>query len=117
MSEAHAREPATPSSRQFDAGLARDRTALAWTRTALTMAGNGILIARAAFLAHVVALGLATGVVMGVIAVITWRHGDLIYSERRLEAGGAQHQPEALRLLTAATLLTAAVAIVVTLAS
>jgi hypothetical protein len=81
------------------------------------MAGNGVLIARAAFTAHVVALGVAIGAVMSVIAVAAWRHGLETYSDRRLQSAGVRHQAEALRLLTAATLLTATVAIVVTLAS
>jgi hypothetical protein len=81
------------------------------------MAGTGVLIARAAFVAHVAALGVAIGAVMSVFAVTAWRHGLEIYSDRRLQSAGVHHQAEALRLLTAATLLTATVAIIVTLAS
>jgi len=103
--------------RRSDPGRAGDRTALAWTRSALNMAGTGVLIARAAFLAHIAALGVAIGAVMSLFAVTAWRHGLEIYSDRRLQSVGVRHQAEALRLLTAATLLTATAAIVVTLAS
>jgi len=48
------------------AGLARGRTALAWRRTALAFAGNGILLARSSDLWIVVAafavLALAAGI-------------------------------------------------------
>jgi uncharacterized membrane protein YidH (DUF202 family) len=116
-SERHAREPTAPAIGQFDPGLAGDRTMLAWTRSALNLAASGVLIARAAIVAHVVALGVVAAMVMAVIAVITWRHGLHIYSGRRHQTAEVHHQPKALRLLTAATLLTATVAIVVTLAA
>jgi putative membrane protein len=95
-----------------DPGLAGDRTALAWTRSALSIAGAGILIARAAFLAHLWALGVAEAIALAAVALLTYRHGQRIYPPRRRpdEAPARQHQASAFRLLTAATLATAVVA-------
>ena len=50
------------------------------------------------------------------MALLTWRHGQTIYRARGLADTFPQRQPGALGALTAATLLTAAVAIVVTIA-
>jgi len=47
-----------------DLGLARERTMLAWTRSALIVAASGTLIARAAFVGHLALLGVATAVAM-----------------------------------------------------
>jgi uncharacterized membrane protein YidH (DUF202 family) len=96
--------------------LASDRTALAWTRSALNMAGSGILIARAAFMADLDALGVASAIAIAAIALLTWRHGQRIDGDRGLQGSPAHHQPVALRWLTAATLLIGVVAIVVTVA-
>jgi Domain of unknown function (DUF202) len=99
-----------------DPGPARDRTALAWTRSALNLAGSGTLIAHAAFVANLDVLGVACAIGMATMAILTWRHGQTIYAERSALGTFRHHQPRALRRLTAATLLTAAVAIMVTLA-
>jgi uncharacterized membrane protein YidH (DUF202 family) len=96
--------------------LASDRTALAWTRSALNMAGSGILIARAAFMADLDALGVVVAIAVGVMALLTWRHGQAIFGERKLAGARSQHQQAALRRLTAGTVLIGAVAIVVTVA-
>ena len=80
------------------------------------MAGSGTLIARASFAAHLDVLGVATAIAMAAITLLTWRHGRAIYRERGVAGGFPDHHPDALRLLTAATLLTAAVATVVTIA-
>jgi uncharacterized membrane protein YidH (DUF202 family) len=96
--------------------LAPDRTALAWTRSALNIAGSGILIARAAFTADLDALGIASAVALAAVALLTWHHGQTIYGDRELEGVLPHHQPVALRWLTAATLLIGVVAIVVTVA-
>jgi uncharacterized membrane protein YidH (DUF202 family) len=99
-----------------DPGGARERTSLAWTRSALNMAASGTLIARAAFAAHLVALGIASAVAMGAMALFTWDHGRAIYRDRGLAGGFPHHQPGALELLTAATLVIAFIAVVVTIA-
>jgi uncharacterized membrane protein YidH (DUF202 family) len=66
-----------------DPGLARERTALAWTRSALAMAASGVLIARAAFVGHLRVLGVVSAVEMAMLAALTWRHGQAIYREHR----------------------------------
>jgi len=98
-------------------GLAAERTELAWTRSALNMAASGLLIARSAFLADLDALGVASAIAMALMAFLTWRHGQAIYRRRGLAAGLPHPQATALRLLTAATIVTALVAILVTVAT
>jgi uncharacterized membrane protein YidH (DUF202 family) len=99
-----------------DPGLARERTALAWTRSALTMAASGVLIARAAFVGHLPGLGVVSAVGMAVLSALTWRNGQAIYRERREPWMPQRRQMAAFGLLTAATMLIAAIAIVVTVA-
>ena len=98
-----------------DPGLARDRTALAWTRSALNMAASGTLIARAAFTAHLDVLGVASAVAMAMLALLTWRHGQAMYRERR-DPPMSPHLPTGeFVLLTAATVLTATIAMLVSI--
>jgi uncharacterized membrane protein YidH (DUF202 family) len=73
----------TPPPDRDDPGLARERTALAWTRSALTMAASGVLIARAAFVGHLPVLGVISTVSMAVLSGLTWRNGQATYRERR----------------------------------
>ena len=80
------------------------------------MAASGTLIARAGFAAHLDALGVASAVAMATMALLTWRHGQTIYRDRSRAGTVPRQQPGAFGALTAATLLTAAVAIVVTIA-
>jgi uncharacterized membrane protein YidH (DUF202 family) len=96
--------------------LARERTALAWTRSALNLAASGTLIARAAFTAHLDVLGLASAVAMASLALLTWRHGRGIYLARGVPGTFPHHERGALGLLTAATLVTATVSMVIILA-
>lgn len=98
-----------------DPGQARSRTALAWTRSALNMAGSGVLMARAGFTAHLDGLGTALAVGMSLLAAFTWLHGRAILRARGTAAAFPHHQLGALLLLTSATVLTALLAIVVTL--
>lgn len=97
-------------------GLARERTALAWTRSALTMAASGVLIARAAFVGHLALLGVVSAIAMAILSALTWRNGQAIYRERREPWMPQRLQMAAFGLLTAATVLIAAIAIVVTVA-
>ena len=105
----------TSGSEADDPGLARERTALAWTRSALNMAASGTLIARAAFVERLDALGVLIAIAMAVLTMLTWRHGRLVYDMRRNPGALPHHQTGALGLLTTATVLTAAIAVVVTL--
>ncbi len=80
------------------------------------MAASGTLIARGAFLAGLDTVGVASAIIMALLAMLTWRHGRAIYDDRRIVGAYPHHQTGALSLLTAATVLTAGVAIVVTVA-
>lgn len=100
---------------RFDPGLARDRTALAWTRSGLNLLAVGTLIARAAFVAHLDVIGVVTAAVAAALALLTWRHGNVLYRERELEGSQAHHQPGALGFLMAVTVISAVVALVVTI--
>ena len=106
----------TPPPDRDDPGLARERTALAWTRSALTMAASGLLIARAAFVGHLPALGVVSAVATAILSALTWRNGQAIYRERRDAFSPQRRQTTAFGLLTVATVLIAATAIVVTVA-
>jgi uncharacterized membrane protein YidH (DUF202 family) len=109
-------DPPTRDKEPIDPGLARARTELAWTRSGLSMAASGALIARAAFTAKLDALGVVIAVAMATIALLTWRHGRAIYELRRRPDAHLALQTGAFGLLTAATLLIAVAAVVVTLA-
>jgi hypothetical protein len=99
-----------------DHGLARERTALARTRSALNIAASGTLIARAAFVEHLSVLGVVTAVAMATLSALTWRHGQVIYRQRHPPGMTPHVQTSALGLLTAATVLIAAIAVIVTTA-
>jgi hypothetical protein len=53
---------------------------------------------------------------MAMMALLTWRHGQRILSDRALPETRSHDQPAALRMLTAGTVLIGAVAVVVTVA-
>jgi uncharacterized membrane protein YidH (DUF202 family) len=89
--------------------------ALAWTRSALNLAVSGTLIARAAFAAHLAALGIACAVAMAMTALLTWRHGQAIYRERRSRGTSPRLQMSEFAFLSVATVLTAAIGILVSI--
>jgi uncharacterized membrane protein YidH (DUF202 family) len=99
-----------------DPGLARERTSLAWTRSGLSIAASGALIVRGCLSAHLDALGIVIAVVMAIVAISVWRHGQETYSEPGLSAPDRRRQSGILAGLTIATVLTALLAIVVTFA-
>ena len=115
MTPAHGRAGASGDATRFDPGLARDRTALAWTRSALSMLAIGTLIARAAFEADLDVLAVIAAVATLALALLTWRQGNLLYRERGVDSSEPDHQPGALGLLMSTTLLIAIVALVVTI--
>ncbi len=80
------------------------------------MAASGTLIARAAFVGDLPVLGLASAIAMAALALVTWHHGHLIYRERRGAGRSPPLQAVEFRLLTAATVVIAAIAILVTIA-
>jgi hypothetical protein len=62
------------------------------------MAVSGTLIARAAFAAHLAALGIACAVAIAMTALLTWRHGQAIYRERRSRGTSPRPPNERVRL-------------------
>jgi uncharacterized membrane protein YidH (DUF202 family) len=99
---------------RFDPGLARDRTALAWTRSALGMLAIGTLIARAATEADLNGIAVIVAIATLAVGLLTWRQGNALYRERAVDSSEPHHQPGALGFLMSVTLLIAAVALVVT---
>jgi uncharacterized membrane protein YidH (DUF202 family) len=115
LSPAARRPDGGADTRQFDPGLARDRTALAWTRSALSLLAIGTLIARAAFNERQNFLGALTAVVTAALGLVTWRHGRVLYRDRAVAGVEPHHQPGALGFLMIAALAAAAVALIVTI--
>jgi uncharacterized membrane protein YidH (DUF202 family) len=115
LTAAHGRVGGSGDTTRLDPGLARDRTALAWTRSALGMLAIGTLIARAAFEADLDVLAVIAAVATLAVALVTWRQGNLLYRERAVDHSESQHQPGALGFLMSTTLLIAVVALVVTI--
>jgi uncharacterized membrane protein YidH (DUF202 family) len=95
-------------------GQPRERTALAWTRSALNMAAGGTLITRASFEAHLDVLAILIAILMAAMSFLIWQHGRTIYRARGRAGAFPHHQQGVLALLTAATLLVAGFALVIT---
>ena len=104
--------PATESSID-DPSQARERTALAWTRSALNMAAVGILIVRGAFEGQLDALGVASAIALAALSGLTWNRGRIIYRLRRGPGFHLAVETESFWLLTLATVAVAVLAIVV----
>jgi hypothetical protein len=99
-----------------DPGLARERTGLAWTRSALSVAASGALIARACLSAHLDVLGTLIAILMGVLTLVVWRSGQETQAEPGPPDAVLRRQAGALAGLTTVTMVTALLAIIVTLA-
>jgi hypothetical protein len=80
------------------------------------MAASGTLIARAAFVGHLPVLGVASAVAMASLSALIWRHGQAIFGGRHQPSMAPQVQTRAFSLLTGATVLTAVIAAIVTIA-
>ena len=76
-----------------DPGLARARTSLAWTRTALSFAAVGVVVLRK---------DIVAGLIILAVAPVIWRLGHLTH-----------HRPGRLKLVTATIVAIALVALVV----
>jgi type VI protein secretion system component VasK len=77
------------------------------------MAASGVLIARAAFVGDLPVLGVVSALGMTILSALTWRNGQAIYRERREPWRPEHRQAAAFGVLTAVTVLIAAIAIVV----
>ena len=84
-----------PGDEESDPGLARARTSLAWTRTALSFAAVGAVVLKK---------NLIPGLLIMAAAPVIWQLGRL-----------AHHLPGRLRLVTATIVVVALVALAVTL--
>ncbi len=74
-----------------DAGLAVERTALAWRRTAAASCTAAALLAHHAFVVHhplVVGTGFAATVLLLVVTVLGWRRNRLLRRGSRSPAAG-----------------------------
>ena len=98
-----------------DPGLAPERTALAWTRSALSVAASGALIVRACLRAHLDVLGTLIAIVMAMLAFVVWRHGRETYAEAWQLDTLERRRRGALAGLATVTIFTAVLAIIVTL--
>jgi uncharacterized membrane protein YidH (DUF202 family) len=78
------------------AGLARERTSLSWTRTAIAFAALGGTVLR---------VNVATGLIILVIAPVIWQLG-------RVSRGGTAGQPPAMAEVSATRLFLITVSIV-----
>ncbi len=87
------RDPGPPGPDQRDSGLARERTSLAWTRTALSFAAvGGVVLKRE----------IIPGLILLAVAPAIWVLGRLAYA-----------RPGKLKLVTATIVAVALVALVV----
>ena len=76
-------------------GLARERTSLAWTRTALSFAAVGVVVLRK---------DIVAGLIILAAAPVIWRLGHLTH-----------HRPGRLKLVTATIVAVSLVALVIAL--
>jgi uncharacterized membrane protein YidH (DUF202 family) len=90
---------APPEPEDFDPGLARERTRLAWTRTSIAFAAIGAVILKSQLAAGLVVLGLAAAV---------WGLRQLFR-----DAAGTRSQPGRLLGVTLTVVAVAIVALVV----
>jgi uncharacterized membrane protein YidH (DUF202 family) len=90
-------------------GLARERTGLAWQRTALGFVGLGGVVLGVAAHREAPTL-LVPSVALLAVAAAVWRHGQRAYARPEVQA-----QPRAIALLAVATAAAALVAAIVVL--
>jgi uncharacterized membrane protein YidH (DUF202 family) len=85
-----------PREHEQDRGLATERTALAWTRSALALAAIGALAVRRGAQGDLPAVAYPVGAVLFGAAVGVWMLGASIYSRRAATARPTDPTPRAL---------------------
>lgn len=108
---------ADPQRAQQDRGLAIERTALAWTRSALALAVIAALAVRRGEQGDLPNVSYPLGGVLFAAALGVWMFGASIY--RRRSAGAADPAPRVLafKVMTIGTIAVAALAVVLAIPS
>ena len=96
----------------IDRGLAPERTALAWTRSALALAVIAVLAVRRGAEGDLPDLAYPAGVVLFGAAIAVWMYGASIYQRRSAGTGDPASRAVAFRIMSAGTVAIAAVAVV-----
>ncbi len=103
-----------PREAEQDRGLATERTALAWTRSALALAAIGALAVRRGTQGDVPSVAYPVGAVLFGGAVGVWMLGASIYGRRGATARPGDAAPRALafRIMSIGTVAIAVAAVV-----
>lgn len=117
MSETPSWRDAAKRTERARSGLANERTALAWSRSALSLAVIGALLLRFATVRHQYLVGYPLGAAALLLAAAAWGYGNIIFTGRRHDVDGFVAQPQALRALAIATTLLGLAAIAITVRS
>jgi uncharacterized membrane protein YidH (DUF202 family) len=92
--------------------MARERTALAWNRSAIALAAIGAVIVRIGAQGDHTAAALAGGTVLAAVAIAVWIFGRRVFAGRRAgDPPSYAEQRQGLLLITAASIAAAGLAV------